>query len=165
MSLEQLSYLADVIGVVLIVASLIYVARQVRQGNIFAKSQVRQRMIEQAESELYAQMADPSITYSNVKEGRLTADEQSKLSSFLITFMRQREWEWFQYHDGVIDEEVYRAYHEVIAIHLGTARGRKWWKVLGRFAFNTKFVDDVDELLARTDESTYLRDMRTWDDA
>jgi hypothetical protein len=165
MSLVQLSYLADVIGVVLIVTSLIYVARQVRQGNIFAKSQVRQRMIEQAEAELYAQMADPSITYSNVKEGPLTADEQSKLSSFLITFMRQREWEWFQYHDGVIDEEVYRAYHEVIAIHLGTARGRKWWKVLGRFAFNTKFVDEVDEFLARTDESTYLRDMRAWDDA
>ena len=36
--------------------------------------------------------------------------------------MRQREWEWFQFKDGVIDRAVYCAYHEVIALHLGGSR-------------------------------------------
>lgn len=154
---------AQIVGVIVVVITLIYLAAQVRQGNLFARAQVRQRMIEQADAELYAQMADPSITYSNVRDGPLSEEEQAKLSLFLIAFMRQREWEWFQFQDGVIDEDVYRAYHDVIAIHLGTPRGRKWWGALGKFAFNSTFVAEVDRLLAQRDGSTYLHDMRTWD--
>jgi hypothetical protein len=165
MNWEAISAVAQILGVIVVVITLIYLAAQVRQGNLLAKSQARQRMVEQAEREVYTQMADPSITYANVKDGPLSEEEQAKLALFLIAFMRQREWEWFQFRDGVIEEDVYRAYHEVIAIHLGTPRGRKWWKVLGRYAFNTGFVADVDTLLSQTEGHTYLRDMRRWDDA
>ncbi len=165
MNWEAIGAIGQILGVVVVVLSLIYVAAQVRQGNRFAKLQARQRMIEQAHDELYGQMADPSITYANVKPGPLTEEEQAKLSLFLIAFMRQREWEWFEYRDGIIDKDVYTAYHDVIPIHLGTPRARKWWKALGRFAFNAEFVAAVDELLASSQPSTYLRDMRTWDKA
>ena len=165
MNWEAISAIAQILGVIVVVITLVYLAAQVRQGNLFARSQARQRMIEQAQSELYAQLADPSITYANVKDGTLTEEEQAKLSLFLVSFMRQREWEWFQYQDRVIGKDVYGSYHEVIAIHLGTRRGRKWWKALGRYAFNSAFVSEVDQLLARTEASAYLRDMRTWDDA
>ena len=165
MNWEAISAIAQIIGVIVVVITLIYLAEQVRQGNLLARSQVRQRMIEHTQDELYTQIADLSITYANVKDGPLTAEEQAKLSLFLTSFMRQREWEWFQYRDGVIDDDIYKAYHDVIAIHLGTPRARKWWKVLGRYAFNADFVADVDDLLAKTKGSTYIRDMRTWDDA
>jgi hypothetical protein len=162
---EAVGAVAQILGDAVVAVTLIYLAAQVRQGNRVAQSQARQRMIEQAERELYAQMTDPSISYASVKDGPLSEDEQAKLSLFLVAFMRQREWEWFQRHDGVIGEEVYKAYHQVIAIHLGTPRGRKWWKALGRFAFNAEFVAAVDELLATNAGSTYLRDMRTWDNS
>jgi hypothetical protein len=165
MTWEAISAIAQILGVIAVVVTLVYLAAQVRQGNLFARLQARQRMIEQAHSELYAQIADPSISHSNVKDGPLTEDEQAKLSLFLAAFMRQREWEWFQYKDRVIDEAVYRTYHDVIAIHLGTPRSRKWWNALGRYAFDNDFVAEVDKLLARTEPSTYLRDMRSWDDA
>ncbi len=165
MNWEAVGAFAQILGDVVVAVTLIYLAAQVRQGNRVAQSQARQRMIEQAERELYAQMTDPSISYASVKDGPLSEDEQAKLSLFLVAFMRQREWEWFQRHDGVIGEEVYKAYHQVIAIHLGTPRGRKWWKALGRFAFNAEFVAAVDELLATNAGSTYLRDMRTWDNS
>ena len=165
MNWEAISAVAQILGVIVVVVTLIYLAEQVRQGNLLARSQARQRMVEHAQDELYSQMADPSITHANVKDGPLTEEEQARLSFFLTAFMRQREWEWFQYHDGVIDEDVYKAYHDVIAIHLGTPRARKWWKVLGRFAFNPDFVTDVDELLVKTEGNTYLRDVRTWDDS
>lgn len=154
----------QMIGVIAVVGTLIYLAAQVRQGNVFAKLQARQRMIEQQDNELFAQMNDPSITYASVKEGPLTKDEQARLSLFLIAFLRQREWEWLLYKDGIIDETSYQTYHEVIAIYLGTLRARKWWKVLGRHAFNAEFVEQVDLLLAKTEPSSYLRDMGTWDE-
>lgn len=162
---EAISAVGEILGVIVVVITLIYLAAQVRQGNLFAKAQARQRMVEQAEREIYMQMADPSITYANVKDGPISEEEQAKLALFLIAFMRQREWEWFQFRDGVIEEDVFQAYHEVIAIHLGTPRGRKWWKVTGHFAFNAAFVAEVDDLLSRTEGSTYLKDMRRWDDA
>lgn len=165
MNWEAISGITQILGVIVVAVTLLYLAAQVRQGNVLAKSQARQVMIEQSRTELFAQMADPSITYANVKDGQLTEDEQARLSLFLISFLRQREWEWFQLQDGVIDEAVYKAYHEVTPIHLGTPRGRKWWKVLGHYAFNASFVAEVDDLLARTGPSSYLRDMRTWDDA
>lgn len=163
MNWEAISTVADIVGAVVVVVTLAYLAAQVRQGNVFAKLQARQRMIEQTESELYAQLSDPSITYASIKEGPLTEEEQAKLSVFLISFLRQREWEWFQYQDGVLDEAAYRSYRAVIPIHLGTKRARKWWQVLGRNAFDADFVKQVDDLLAGSETSTYLRDMRTWD--
>jgi hypothetical protein len=162
---EAVGAIAQLFGDVVVAITLIYLAAQVRQGNRVARLQVRQRMIEQTERELYAQMADPAITYANVKSSSLSEEEQVKLALFLIAFMRQREWEWFQLRDGSIGADVYEAYQQVIAIHLGTQRGRKWWKVIGRYAFNPEFVATVDGLLAKTADSTYLHDMRTWDDA
>lgn len=165
MNWEAISAVSQIVGVIVVVVTLIYLAAQVRQGNIFAKLQARQRMIEQAESELYAQMADPSITHSNIKEGDLSEDEQARLSSFLINFLRQREWEWFLFQEGVIDASTYRSYREVIAIHLGTPRGRKWWERLGHRAFDPGFVEQVEEVLAQSNANSYLQDMRTWDNS
>jgi hypothetical protein len=165
MNWEAIGAISQTVGVVVVVFTLIYLAAQVRQGNAFAKLQARQRMIEQSESELYAQMNDPSITYSNVKDGPLSADEQARLSLFLISFLRQREWEWFLFQEGIIDAAAYRAYREVVSIHLGTPRGRKWWKVLGHRAFDPGFVEQVNQLLEESGSNSYLRDMRTWDDA
>ena len=165
MNWEAVGAIGQILGVVVVVLSLIYVAAQVRQGNRFAKLQARQRMIEQAHDELYGQMADPSITYANVKPGPLTEEEQAKLSLFLIAFMRQREWEWFEYRDGIIDKDVYTAYHDVIPIHPAPRVPANGGRSLGRFAFNPEFVAAVDELLASSQPSTYLRDMRTWDNA
>ena len=142
---------------------MIYLAIQVRQGNLLAKSQARQRMVEHAHSELYAQINDPSITHAVVKEGPLTEEEQAKLSLFLTAFMRQREWEWFQLQDGVIDADVYQAYHDVIGIFLSAPRTRRWWHSIGRFAFNPSFVDDVDRFLEGTEPNSYLADIRNWD--
>ncbi|MGS2719418.1 hypothetical protein [Paraglaciecola aestuariivivens] len=165
MNWEAISTISQIVGVIVVIITLLYLAAQVRQGNIFAKLQVRQRMIEQQDQELYMQLSDPAITYASVREGPLTADEQAKLGLFLIAFLRQREWEWFQFQEGVLDERAYKAYHGVIAIHLGTERARKWWVVIGRQAFDPGFVKTVDSLLANSELNSYLYDMRTWDDA
>ena len=52
MNWDAISAVSQIIGVIVVVVTLIYLAAQVRQGNVFAKLQARQRMIEQQESEL-----------------------------------------------------------------------------------------------------------------
>ena len=163
MTIQDLGALGEFISSVVVLITLIYLAIQVRQGNLLAKSQARQRMVEHAQTELYTQIKDLSITHAVVKEGPLSEEEQAKLSLFLTEFMRQREWEWFQFQDGVIDKDVYRAYHQVIEIFLSQERTRKWWASIGRFAFNESFAIEVDRMLENVKPSTYLSDIRKWD--
>jgi hypothetical protein len=82
---------------------------------------------------------------------------------FLLAAMRQREWEWFQYKDGVIKKDVYAAYHEVIGLHLGIPKTRRWWKTVGRIGFNSSFVTEVDALLASRPITNYFEEIRVFD--
>lgn len=166
MTLSDVASIANVIAAIAVVVSLIYLSRQVRQANLLARSQVRQRMVEQTHEELYVLMNDPELRESFRRGARLSAETQSKLAFFLAAAMRQREWEWFQFKDGVIDQDVYCSYHEVIAFHLGAPRTRSWWATVGRLGFNPEFVTDVDTLLANrplTDD--YYERIRVFDEA
>jgi hypothetical protein len=93
----------------------------------------------------------------------LSAAEQEEIHYFLLAAMRQREWEWFQFKDGVIKKPVYETYHEVIPLHLGIPRTRKWWQTVGRIGFNAEFVAEVDKLLASRPTTTYFDEIRKFE--
>jgi hypothetical protein len=163
MTLSDLGSIANLLSAIAVLATLVYLARQVKQGNMLARSQARERMVEQANEELYAWMNDPVLRESFAKPTRLSREEQGKMHYFLLAAMRAREWEWFQFRDGVIKEDVYRAYHEVIALHLGVLRTRHWWSSVGRIGFNPEFVAEVDAFLADKPFLTYFEDILTFD--
>ena len=165
MTLNEIGSLANLLAAIGVLITLIYLSRQVRQGNMLAKYQARQRMVEQAQEELYHWGDNPGLRDSFVKKEPLTAHEQEEVHYFLLAAMRQREWEWFQFKDGVIKKEVYEAYHGVIALHLGIERTRRWWRTVGRVGFNPDFVADVDALLAKRPTTTYFDDIRKFDAA
>ena len=158
-SLTAWATLAELTAAVAVVISLIYLARQVRQGNILARYQARQSMMEQELSAIRTEIENTDITSSFINENPTEA-ELLKLHLFLTVILRQREWEWFQYHDGIIDEDVYRTYHEVIAIILGTARTRQWWETVGRSGFNPEFAKEVDTLLANHELTGYWKGVK-----
>src|SRR5262245_3158627 len=163
MTLNDIGSIANLLAAVGVLITLIYLARQVRQGNMLARYQARQRMIEQAQEELYHWADNPRLGEAFVKQEPLTAREQEEVHYFLLAAMRQREWEWFQFKDGVIKKEVYEAYHAVIALHLGIPRTRNWWRTVGRIGFNALFVDEVDRLLAARPTTNYFDEIRRFD--
>ena len=46
MTLEQYAYLAEIIGVIVVIASLVYLARQLHQNNDLLAAQARYNLIE-----------------------------------------------------------------------------------------------------------------------
>jgi hypothetical protein len=100
-----------------VLITLIYLSRQVRQGNMLAKYQARQRMVEQAQEELYHWRVCPGLRDSFVKKEPLTGTEQEDVHYFLLAALRQREWEWFQFRrrgrqvpgDSTAHGDVFRA--------------------------------------------------------
>ncbi len=164
MTLSDIAAIGNIVAAIAVVLSLIYLSRQVRQANLFAKSNARQRMVEQTHEELYQLVSDPDLRYAWHRDAKLSPEAQSKFHFFLAAAMRQREWEWFQYRDGVIDQATYCAYHEVIAFHLGAPRTRRWWASVGRLGFNPEFVAEVDALLLnRPLTDAYFDEIRRFD--
>jgi hypothetical protein len=164
MTLSDIGSIANLLAAIGVLITLIYLARQVKQGNMLAKYQARQRMVEQAQEELYHWGSHPALRNSWVKAGPLSTLEQEEMHYFLLAAMRQREWEWFQFNDGVINKQVYEAYYEVIALHLGVPRTRVWWQTVGRIGFNPMFVAEVDAFLAKRPTTDYFERIRDFDE-
>jgi hypothetical protein len=157
MSIVELGALGELIGAVAVVLSLLYLTTQVKQANKLARGQTRQRMVEQAQHEVYQGMvAEPSIMKSMYKQEPLSETEWIRLAGWLLAAMRQREYEWFQHKDGNIDEELWIAYRSVVTIHLGTARTRNWWETNASRAFDKDFCEMVRQLLDETGETDYF---------
>lgn len=162
MPIQLVATIAELLAAIGVLASLFYLARQVKSANRLARAQVRQRMGEQATDELYVWMNDPDLRacFTARKLGR---ERQGKLHYFLLSAMRQREWEWFQLRDGIIREDVQGAYREVIGLHLGIERTRRWWRSVGRIGFNPEFVAMVDEFLEDRPTISYFEDILDFD--
>jgi hypothetical protein len=163
MTLTDLGIIANFLSPIAVLATLVFLSRQVQQGNRLAMANARQRMVEQTNDELYTLMSDAALRECFVKADELSQDEQSKLHCFLTAAMRQREWEWFQHRDRIIEENVAKSYFEIIAIHLGTPRTRYWWKVLGHLGFNPNFVAEVDQFIARRPPTNFFECMISYD--
>lgn len=164
MTLNDLGSIANLLSAIAVLATLVYLAVQVEQSNRLARSQSRQRMIEQTQQELYQWIDNPDLREAFLSSKVPSPETQSKMHFFLLSAMRQREWEWFQYKDGIINKDVYVAYHGVIALHLGIPRTRKWWKTVGRMGFNPTFVHEVDAFLeGQPLTEQYYEDIRCFD--
>lgn len=163
MSLSELSAIAEIVSAIAVVATLFYLARQVRQGNLLARSQTRQWMIEQAHNELYRWMDDPDLRRCFTKPEPLTAEEQGKLHYFLVAALRQREWEWYQNRDKVAPEEVKNAYLAVLGLHLGIERSRNWWRKIGHVGFHPEFVAEVNAYLEDKPTIGYFDELMSYE--
>jgi len=119
-------------------------------------------MGEQAISELYVWMNDADLRACFTAE-QLSPEQAGKMHYFLLSAMRQREWEWHQLRDGIIEEEVEGTYREVIGLHLGTERSRRWWRSVGRIGFHPEFVAMVDAFLAERPTISYFEDLLVFD--
>ena len=163
MSLEEFSYLADVLASVAVIASLIYLARQVRQntGAIYAQS--RQAVLAASQAEIFAEMDNPDIVMSILKAGSLTPEEQIRLNSWLFALMRAREFAWLQYGNGVIDQVQWQTEVGVVQFFFDSQRTRDWWDTIGRAPFGKGFVSFIDGVITgRPATETLWKKVADW---
>ena len=150
---QLLGNLGEFIGAIVIVASLIYLAMQIKQNTNAQHADSRVAILTGGHAELLAMMENPILVASIIKPNPLTQDEQISLSAFLYATMRTREFAWGQFRAGVIDEAQWGTEVNVIQFIFDSQRTRQWWRKLGRAAFSTEFADFV-EILMRDKPST-----------
>jgi hypothetical protein len=146
MALEQYAYLAEIVGSIVVVATLIYLSLQVRQGADLLRSEARQTQVNNGLVGVYKFVEHPELgrTFSGTETPSLA--DKTKLQFWIVGQMRAREHEWLQYKSGAMDEVTWLSYRGVIYFVLGTERARALWGLCSPY-FNADFVKMVNTMI------------------
>ena len=126
MNWDAIGAISETVSSIAVIISLIYLAQQIRHSNKLSQSQTRTDLRQQAGAEVGSMIEHPDIWLLMWKD-KLTAEEQSRLHSFLVRAIRFREYIWRQYKMGLLDKETFDNYIIVVAQQLSTDRNRNWW--------------------------------------
>jgi hypothetical protein len=146
---QLLGNLGDFVGAIVVTATLIYLAVQVRQNTKALQAQSRQAALSSAQAELFAIVEHPDIMLAQTGVGAspLSPEGNVKLAFWLLAVMRSRQFSWLQYQDGIIDDVQWSAEALIIVNVLGSSVNRAWWTLVGRNLFPAEFAAFVDDLI------------------
>ncbi|MFK8054218.1 MAG: hypothetical protein AB8F65_14720 [Woeseiaceae bacterium] len=149
MTLEQIALVAQIIGVVVVVATLIYLSIQVRQGAEQIRSESRQAQLANDQTGVYKFVEFPNLGRIASQLETPTFEEKTQLLFWMIGQLRAREFEYLQYRSGAMTKDAWETYRGVIFFVLGTPRSRAFWS-LCKVYFNKDFVGMVDDMIQDT---------------
>jgi hypothetical protein len=139
------SAVAEVIGVVVVVVSLVFVGLQVRQNTRAIETNSRQGILD-ADLALISgyitHSVDPHLIGDDVK---LSPEDERRFVWMLIKAIRIREFAWQQYRAGMLDEESWLSYMAPVAGMFSTARGKV---VLDFYTGNPAFMKVLNDAVA-----------------
>ena len=152
MSLEDLGNIGEFVAAVAVVASLIYLAAQIRQNTQSVRASTYQSMVQGQRlqplivehreiAELIAQaIEDPS---------RLDEVDQLRLRFMLNLGFRSFDIYHYQYRKGLLEEEQWSGYDNLIRSFVGTipAVVSQWWNEGAGQQYSEPFRRYVEELL------------------
>ena len=143
MTLEQWAYVAELVGVILIIASLVYVALQVRQNTEGQIAASRQATLA-ADLELLRMCMDFPESVSGLGEDV----EQVRPAAYLVSYLRIREFAWYQYQSGILDKTTWESYMAPTAAVFDSDLARSIW-ASNVIKLDAGFRDQVDKLIRR----------------
>ena len=165
MSLGEWAALAVIISAIAVVVTLIYLAIQIKHSkeSLDANTKaIRGQAISDITRNVHDQMHmliqghDVAAAYQRfVTEEQLNPTDAFLLDSVLSAVFVARQNEYFQWKQGLLDDDVFRSLHHVILICLGSPNGQHWWDNEGRRMFTPNFVAFVDELCGESSDESF----------
>lgn len=155
MTLESLTTVAEIVSAVAIVATLAYVAVQTKQTSRALNANSRAQMLS-ADLQIVMQWANAPVTQSTRNFAQswspgleLTDERVSELLrdlNLLIAMLRVREFAWFQYQDGLLDQRAWRGYAATLERTLRQGSNLDHWEKV-KSELDPEFVAFMDERL------------------
>jgi len=155
MSFEQISYLAQTVASVAVVASLIFVALQIKQNTAALQrnehnSTMAQWTVIRMAIAKHRDIAE-LMTAGLQGESPLDAADQLRLEQML----QENAWAAFHIWDrtqrGIFPKGTFEATAgALLGTLLRTPGGESWWRKAKHIGFHSGFVTDVDAVLAKT---------------
>jgi hypothetical protein len=164
MAISILSTWAQIAASVAVLITLVYLTIQIRQNVSAFHSSSRLSLLENDREEFQHWLHSDDLLRKLARDEPLSFRDQFRFSCLWIMNFRAREYEYFQYRAGVLDEAAYRSYQMIIPMMLGKERYQRWWRKVGRNGFDAEFVSMVDDLMQRAPKSSFITDMGSWEE-
>lgn len=143
MSLENWAAVAEIIGAIAVVVTLIYLAVQIKHSkeSLDANTKaIRGQAISDITRNVHDQMQmllqghDVAAAYlRSATEETLDQMDSFLLDSVLSAVFVARQNEFFQWRQGLLDEDVFRSLHHVILAYLGSPNNSLYWLLGGHY--------------------------------
>jgi len=149
MDLESLANLAEIIGAVAVIVSLVYLATQIRQGNIAQRTENYARVMERfAQLQTnFSQNGPFTVIYGKGLEDMTSLTPKER---FQVVWCLHEQFDCFEFlfqsaRNGTIPEEVWDRWSEGVAFWLSYPGVREWWsaKPIPYTKSFTKFVEQA----------------------
>jgi hypothetical protein len=142
MLLEQGAYVAQILGVLLIIASLVYVAVQVRQNTYAQLTASRQ-----ATMTAHLELLRMSMDYPEATEALGDSPEDIRFNTWLVMYLRITEFAWYQYQNRILDKISWESYAAPTAAVFEAERARRVWES-NVIRLDPGFRAHIDQLIA-----------------
>ena len=150
MELSEWASIAEIVGAIAVVGTLIYVGLEVRGNSVSLRASASQA-VSQSMTDITAMLASDPAMAQLWRKGvadfdSLTEKEEPQFSALMMCFARRLENAYFQNKLGILPAEQWDAYAAVCDRILQSGGGHAWWKNFGSQYVSSsfrKFVEDA----------------------
>jgi hypothetical protein len=150
MNLQSFAYISEIVGTVVVILSLVYLAAQVRQNTQAQKTENYARALDRlaAFQSMLSTDSEISIIFSKalVDTSKLTVQEKLRFNWSMYEAFGAFEFMFHAARKKSIDEEIWSRWSQAIAWYLAFPGVHKWWMVRP-LPFTDSFSLFVESLL------------------
>lgn len=151
MTIEELGSLGEFVGAIATVGTLVYLAVQIREHNLFSRRQALDTVLERAARwyEVLNQNPDLLDLYLTAREtfSCLEEREQWRFHSLMMTIFAVYEGGLESAKQHAVKNELVLAMKRAMLRELEYPGTRSWWNDMGGDVFSHDFSRAVDELI------------------
>ncbi|MDD9888828.1 MAG: hypothetical protein OXU66_01075 [Gammaproteobacteria bacterium] len=150
MTLEQLANIGELIGGLAVVASLIYLAIQIRQNTKIVKGATLSSNIQNwtnvISSVTHPEMAAAHLVGS-MGRAAISSEQFTQFFYHCRIFFVAFEDQYYQFRHGTLDEAIYRGYERSIQAQALVSPGYLMYWEISRQEFSPEFANRIDALI------------------
>jgi hypothetical protein len=145
--METVSAIAQLVAAIGVIASLFYLAAQIRQNTLSQRSVVVDSLTQSLINLLGPQASDPNLTraFASATEDWYGAAEADRLRAVAVLFTLFKLFEnaWFQKRQGTLDAQQWEGWDAYARMYFHLPGVKTWWQ-LRRAAFGHGFRDYIE---------------------
>jgi hypothetical protein len=157
MTIMELGAVGELVGGVAVIGSLIYVGLQVRQSNQLTRVQALSTRLSgqrEADISLIGNDGADALAKAVDRPEELTTAETIRCYNYLATVLASFQHSFEAYELGLLSRRDWEAARSGIAIYLDFPFGHAWWSEARTSVFPDRFIEEVNQALVASPEST-----------
>lgn len=164
MELAELNEWFSLAASVAVLIGIVFLIVEIKQNTKSHQSDSRKALLSNDQTALLVALDHHDIFQKMAQPEKLSQVDQYRLSFIFAIDIRNREFEYFEYLSGAIDENTWKSYKDLILMNHTTKRGRNWWEKVGRELVNLKFCEMVDQMLEDHPTTELWNVLGNWDE-